>query len=166
MPVRNTYRLFKKRVTKPFCWLFFLALTVWSPSSYWGPNSSFWQIVGSSVLVLHCLVLLLPFPLRPNQVPNTHCQFVSLLEINFYKKSDFIYQGSRTGSSPSDSVYCSKETAIYFLWYGVLPHSTGCSWYILRPTNLQKCKTLLFERSIPFKRVLLHSLKGLSSTEG
>ena len=31
----NTSRLFKKRMTKPFCWLIFPALTVWSPSLHW-----------------------------------------------------------------------------------------------------------------------------------
>ena len=43
LPVWNTYRLFKKRVMKTFCWLFFPAFTVWSPNSYWGPNNSSWQ---------------------------------------------------------------------------------------------------------------------------
>ena len=35
-----------------------------------GPNSSSQQIVGGSFLVPYCLGLLLPFPLRPNQVPH------------------------------------------------------------------------------------------------
>ena len=68
MLVWNTYWLFKKRVTKPFCWLFFSAFTIWSPSSYKGLNSSFRKIEGGSFLVPYWLRLLLPFPLWLNQV--------------------------------------------------------------------------------------------------
>ena len=49
----NTYRLFKKRVTKPFCILFFPALTVWFPSSYSGLIYSFdkwWETAFGALL--------------------------------------------------------------------------------------------------------------------
>ena len=36
-----------------------------------GPDSSSQQIVGGSFLVPYRLGLLLPFPLKPNQVPHT-----------------------------------------------------------------------------------------------
>ena len=82
MPVWNTYQLFKKPVTKPFCWLFFLLWQSDSQIRTEVPNSSSQQIVGGSFLVPYCLGLLLPFPLWPNQVP----QAVSL----FFLRNKFL----------------------------------------------------------------------------
>ena len=70
LPVWNTYLLFKKRVTKPLCWLFFPAFRIWSRIRTEGPNNNFRQIVGGSFLVPYCLGLLLPFSLWSNQVPH------------------------------------------------------------------------------------------------
>ena len=62
----------------------FFALTVWSPSLYWGHNSSFQQVVKASLLMLYCPGLLLPFP-HWTKSSATRGRFVSLIEIDFYK---------------------------------------------------------------------------------
>ena len=72
---------FKKRVKKPFFWLIFPAFTVLSSNSYWEFNSSSKR--GSHFLVPHCEGLLLPSPLRPNQVPHV-VSLIFSLEIIFY----------------------------------------------------------------------------------
>ena len=48
-----------------------------------GSISSSWQKGGSHFLVIHCLGLLLPSPLRSNQVPHV-VSLIFFLEINFY----------------------------------------------------------------------------------
>ena len=78
---------FMKLVTKPTCWLKSSCLQFRSPNSYWGSNSSLTR-GGRHFLVLHCLGLLLPSPLRPNQVLHV-VSLIFFLEMNFYRSVFF-----------------------------------------------------------------------------
>ena len=91
--VWNIYRLFKKWVTKSFCWLIFRTFTVSLRIRTEGPNSCSRQIVGGSFLVLYCLGLLLPFQLWPNQVLHVVC-LIFFLEVDFYKTGCWSLEGS------------------------------------------------------------------------
>ena len=64
------YRLFRRRVTKPFCWLYFLAWQSGPLIRTERPNSRSQQIVRGSFVVPYYLGLFLPFLIWPNQVPH------------------------------------------------------------------------------------------------
>ena len=73
---------FIKRVTKPICWLKFSCLySSGLRIRTDGLNSSSKR--GSHFLVPHCLGLLSPSPLRPNQVPHV-VSLIFFININFY----------------------------------------------------------------------------------
>ena len=57
----NIYRLLKKWVTKPVCWLIFPTLTAWYLSSHWQLSSNCRQYGGRYLLVPYCLGLFFPF---------------------------------------------------------------------------------------------------------
>ena len=83
--VWNINRLFKKRVTKPFCWLKFSCLQ-FGPRIRTEDLNSNSDIKRGSFLVPYCLGFLLSFPLWPNQVPHV-VSLIFFLEINLYISS-------------------------------------------------------------------------------
>ena len=144
MPVWN--QLFKKWVTKSFYCLFFPAFTVWSPSSYWGPNSSFRQIVGGSFVVPYCLELLLPFPLWPYSSA-TRGRFDSLWEINFHIWSIRVFSWS------CKPIYCQRS---FCLQVAVSIPKHNFPLGIPSPHILPQFSSVPLKSLMPFYKIVVH----------